>query len=193
MRHFFIFALPQSKIPWLAEFLTYKDWLCLNNISLAMKNVRDLDTMLERPRIGYADESLAMIWPEIVDRAPSARLVTIRKPVTDVEAEMAQGGWTDYGNALRRIDFALNEIESLSGTLRIDYDKLDTEPTAKRLFEHCLPYPFDREWWNFMRTKRVEQNPGIIQAAIEHNAHGYVNTFSSAARYFDKRLAEQRA
>lgn len=111
--------------------------------------------------------------------------------MAQVAAEMQSSGLAPAIPALRRIDFALNEIESLSNVLRVEYSKLDEEDTARRLFEFCLPYPFDKDWWEAGRKVPVEVPVASLAAKAVLNERGYVNTFGKAIQYYDGRLAER--
>lgn len=191
MKPFVVFTLPCPREAWLAAFLSYADVTCVYNASLDLRHIDDLYSVLDVPRHGFVDTSLAMLWPEIVDHVPFARLVTVRQPVEQVLAYMAERGFATAESAVRRLDFALNEIESLSNVLRLGHDELEHEAGARKLFEFCLPYQFDLAWWHTGKDVPIEISASALAAKASANAEGYFNTFARASHYYDKRLAEQ--
>lgn len=194
MKPFVVFAMPYTRDAWIAAFLSYRDVSCLYNVSLDLKSIDAVYRLLEAPKHGLVDTSLALVWPEIVDHAPHARLVTVRRDPSVVLDEMVSRGFDRQANApmIERINFALDEIESLSNVLRLEYDDLGQEATAKKLFEFCLPYSWDKEWWEAGKDIPIEISAASLASKVSANAEGYQNTFGSASRYYDRRLAEKR-
>jgi hypothetical protein len=57
-------------------------------------------------------------------------------------------GYPVQDGALARLDRKLTQIERRwPKALSVRYDDLGTEDGCRAIFEHCLPYAFDREWW----------------------------------------------
>jgi hypothetical protein len=167
--------------------------MCFHNVSVALKKASDLDLIFDRQKFGIADTSLALIWPEVIEKLSHAKIVVLRRPIDEVLYAMTLQGYDPRAveGALRRIDFALDEIESLSGVLKVKFDDLFKEPTAKRLFEFCLPYKFDPDWWAIAKSVIVEQDQQVLQAKLAANAVGYNNVFGQACAYYDGRLKQK--
>jgi GNAT superfamily N-acetyltransferase len=104
------------------------------------------------PNTGTVETAAAGYWRLAGRLAPNARIAVIRRPVNDVIDSLRAIGWSADGVAFRRIleayDRKLDQIEArVPGVLSVSFDDLATEEGCSRLFEHCLPYRFDPEWW----------------------------------------------
>lgn len=193
MKQFMIFTQPFCEANWLGALLTYKDFVTVLDPSLYMKSVHDLDMLLALRMRGFIDTNMALLWPEVVDRAPGMRLAVIRRPREEVllAGEMAGVANGNEEDAMRRLDIALNEIESLSGVLRVAYDGLAGEAGLKRLFEFCLPYKWDREWYKFCAALRGGMELPNNALIAQRNLDGIAQTFGPAVAYYNTRLAER--
>lgn len=68
--------------------------------------------------------------------------------VASVQKFGYQINWDHFAFSMRMLDRKLDQIEKrIPNTLRVTYDELQTEAACQAVFEHCLPYKFDREWW----------------------------------------------
>ena len=111
---------------------------------------------LARRRSGACwDASVMSGWP------------TVRRPVADVvvslQAIAPEAFDTDAVTAtMTRLDRKLDQIERrLPDVLSVAYDDLATEAGCRRLWEHCLPYPFDARWHARLADVNVQENLGL--------------------------------
>jgi len=193
MRPFVVFAMPRSRSAWLGAFLTYGEWVCLHDISAAFQSTEDITRVLGRPHTGICDTQIALLWPEVIEASPSARLVTLRRPKNEIIASGERLGFntSKIGHAIDRLDIAMKEIEGLSGVLKITFADLATEAGCKRVFEHCLPHLFDRGWWQAISPMNIQVDPEIALVRIQRNLAGIATTYKSAVHYYDGLMRRQ--
>ncbi len=159
---FVIYAMPRSRTTWLSEFLSYSDWRCYHEIAVTMRSIEDVRAFLARPCTGTSDTAAAPGWRLIRHLAPDVRSVVIRRPIDDVFDSLMQLGIAYDKPALRRIlvylDRLLVEISRQDNCLSVDYEYLDDEGACREIFEHCLPYTFDRPWWLWYKNRDVQMD-----------------------------------
>lgn len=157
---FLILALPRSRSLWLSQFLSYGDWLCGHDELMRMRSLADCRAWFTQPNIGTVETAGAPFWRLI---PPGIRIVTVRRPVADVHASVlrALSGCDEIAmlRILRATDRKLDQIEArMPDVLSVRYEDLADEATCKRIFEHCLPYPHDPDWWLGWHEHRVSGN-----------------------------------
>jgi hypothetical protein len=52
----------------------------------------------------------------------------------------------------------LEKISARPGVLTADFKDLVRPDVCAAIFEHCLPYRFDEEWWEFMEARNVQSD-----------------------------------
>ena len=154
IRPFFILGLPRSRTYWLSKFLTYRQWTCGHEELRHIRTMEDAKSWLSQPFTGSAETALAPFWRLL---PKDARLVIIRRPVAEVKDSLLRLNLGDGGafdpmaldGLLKRLDAKLDQIESRwrGPIIEVRYEGLNTENACKAIFEHCLPYDFDHEWW----------------------------------------------
>ena len=190
-RNFAIFATPRSRSAWLGAFLTYRDWVCWHNPTIGLHGVGDLDKLLHRPMTGICDTSWAVLWPEVIDRDPSLKIVVLERDVDEVIDSLREIGPFDEGQArviLARLRIALGELKQLSGTLTISAASLEDPAVAKRVFEFCLPYKFDPEWYSVISKINIQPDIANLLSMAKANSRGLANTYGLANSYYDSRV-----
>lgn len=193
-RPFVIFAMPRSRSTWLGALLTYREFVCLHDISAAFQSTADITTVLSRPHTGMCDTQAAFLWPDIVEASPSAKLVTLRRPRGEIMESFKKLGGVDLDRVaynLDRLELAFNEIEELTGVLKVTYKDLGTEAGCRRVFEHCLTYPFDKRWWKALRNLNIQVDLEVAHAQVKQNQKGIATTFRSAIHYYDGLMRKQ--
>src|ERR1700744_2255694 len=163
-RPFLIYALPRSRTAWLSMFLTYRDWTCLHEVAIQMRDPVEISRLFRDPRIGSAETAAAPGWQIIEHYCPGLKRVVIRRPIDDVVASVIAADVADIAIydeiKLRRIMEReardLTRISALSGTLTVDFADLATEDGCAAVFEHCLPYKFDRAWFEQWRYRNIQ-------------------------------------
>jgi hypothetical protein len=163
---FIIFALPRSRTAWLSEFLTYGKWFCRHEHAIRLRSIDDFKAALAQRYVGYAETAAGPAWYLISHFRPDVRAVVVRRPVEETIAAMIEAGRVagiSYDeHALTRVmtygERCLERISKLPGTLTINHADLDQEKICRRVFEYCLPYRFDRDWWLSLRERNIQVN-----------------------------------
>jgi hypothetical protein len=186
---FVIHALGRSRTAWLAKFLTYGDWTCLHEQVIHLRRIEDIAPMFSRPRTGYAETAASFGWPLILDANPDIVQVVVGRDPDEASAAMAASyarAGIGCDAAMMRAIFArgarvLEKISALPGVLTLSYEDLDTEECCRAVFEHCLPYDWDRAWWGHMRRQHVEADLAAMVAYYWAHREG-VETFKALCR-----------
>ena len=153
-RPFFILGLPRSRTYWLSKFLTYREWTCGHEELRHIRTMEDAKSWLAQPFTGSAETSLAPFWRLL---PKDARLVIVRRPVSEVKDSLLRlnlGGSGAFDpialdGLLKRLDAKLDQIEARwrGPIIEVQFAGLSSETACKAVFEHCMPYEFDAEWW----------------------------------------------
>lgn len=163
MPPFIVYALPRSRTAWLASFLSYRDWTCGHEEALHARSVDDVKAWFSQPNTGTAETLGATWWRTVQAVAPSARVVTIRRPVADVVASLMRTGlFPDAAllhSQMAKADRKLDQVERrVPGVLSIPFADLAQEATCARVFEHCLPHAHDPAWWAHLDAQNIQIN-----------------------------------
>lgn len=186
---FIIHGLGRSRTAWLAEFLTYGEWACLHEQAPKLRTMEDLKAMLAQPKHGYSETAASFGWPLILNARPDIKQVVIRRDTQDAIAAMQQNyerNGLEFDRAKLDAIFhrgakVLERISALPGVLTLTYADLDSEEGCRRIFEFCLPYEWDREWWMKMRDTRVESD--LIAIVSDYQQHrDDIEAFKSLSR-----------
>jgi hypothetical protein len=116
--------------------------------------MEDVRSYLSQPCVGSAETMAAPFWRTLGDVAPDARVVVVRRPVEAVVDSLMrlQGCQFDapaLTRAMRRLDAKLDQVQRrVRNVLTVSFEDLATEDACQRVFEHCLPYRHDHEWWS---------------------------------------------
>lgn len=191
-RPFIVFAMPRARSAWLSAFLTYGEWTCIHEMSVAFGQISDLDKILSRPRTGVCDTQLALCWPEVIGRWPQAKLVVLRRPKAEVVRSCEALGWHGpmLERAVDRLSLALDEVSTLKGVLCTSFQELKHESKARSVFEHCLPCAWDPGWWEHTKDLNIQIRPEVLIARAQANRLGIERTFGRATAYYDSRVLQ---
>lgn len=121
----------------------------------------DLRAWLAIPSTGTAETAAAPFWRTLMNLRPDARVVVVRRPVDQVVESLTRlGHWADRGRLeadIRRLDAKLNQIvKRVPGVLVVSYESLASEEGCKRVFEFCLPFKHDPDWWRYWAKINVQ-------------------------------------
>ena len=57
----------------------------------------------------------------------------------------------------------------LPNALVVNFDELRSETTCSQIFEFCLPYPFDQEWWQGISRVNLQINmPAFMRYVVAY-------------------------
>lgn len=199
MSPFIIYALPRSRTAWLAEFLTYGPWTCFHERAVTMRSLKDVRAFFSQPHMGTVETGVSPGWPLINALVPNIRTVAIHRPVDDVvksikEIDVSSFATYDYEKLRRNLTHmsrCLKRISDLPGVLSVEFSGLESEATCKAIFTHCLPYHFDRPWWDFMKDQNVQIDvPEHVRYCLAHKTE--IEKFKRECKSHLRALAQRR-
>jgi len=162
---FIVYGLPRSRTYWLSRFLSYGDYQCGHDQIRYARGIDDVKSWLAMDFAGTSETAAAPWWRLVQNYRPDIRSVVIRRPVRDsVESWLSldmDGVCTldrpGTEKLFARLDHKLDQIEKrVPGVLSVRYDDLNDEATCARVFEHCLPYRHDHEWWALLASQNLQ-------------------------------------
>lgn len=162
MPPFVILSLPRSRSRWLSCFLSYGDWQCGHDEIRHFRALDDVKSWLAQPNTGSAETGAAPFWRLLLKYQPDARIITIRRPVTEVIHSLQATG-VPFDDTLVpliwRLDRKLDQIEHRVPNVRsFNYHDLQDEAVCAELFEHCLPYQHDPAWRRQLDAMNLQIN-----------------------------------
>lgn len=172
---FVIFSLPRSRSYWLSQYLSHRDWSCGHDQARYVRGLDDVRCWLSQEMTGTVETAVSPYWRLMLSIRPDIRVVTIRRPVDEVvQSAMAVGDISDPIAAtatMQRLDHKLDQIEArIPGVLSVRYGDLADESTCAELFEHCLPYDHDSEWWWALKNTNLQINlPALARYEAAHS------------------------
>lgn len=157
---FVIFGLPRSRTFWVSRFLTYRDWVCGHDEARHVRAIEDVRSWMAQRNVGTVETAASPFWRLL---AAGIRVAVIRRSVDEVVASTdATGVAIDrdaYVARLRLRSMKLDQIEKrVPGALSVRFSDLAREDACAALFEHCLPYRHDSEWWRDMDAANLQIN-----------------------------------
>lgn len=170
MTPFCIYGLPRSRTSWLSMFLSYKDWNCHHERAMYMRSMADVVELFSTPNTGSAETGAPYGRCLLKYFVPNLKEVVILRPVDEVVDSLMNLDVSEVAtfdrNKLRKIiergERALKRIITDPNVLVVNYSDLDKEETCARIFEFCLPYKFDREWWGYYKNKNIQVNMKLL-------------------------------
>lgn len=161
---FIIYALPRSRTAWLSSFLTYGDWECYHESAMFMRSMDDVRKFFNSGNVGCAETAAAQGYQLIRHAAPNITEVVILRPVDEVVNSLIKAAGTNvYDEKIlrRNMEYGhrmLLKIAQDNGVMTVNYDDLNREDVCAAIFEYCLPYEFDKEWWESLKDKNIQVN-----------------------------------
>lgn len=153
---FLVLGLPRSRTYWLSKFLSYRDYECGHEEARYLRSFDDAKIWLNRDFRGSSETAVAPFWRLIFKTNPNLKVVVVRRPVSEVVASTLALDMNGVGsfdaellaNEMIKLDRKLAQIERrVPNVLSVQFCDLNGARTARAVFEHCLPYPFDAGWW----------------------------------------------
>lgn len=161
---FIIYALPRSRTAWLSNFLTYGDWTCHHEHAIFMRSIGDIKDFFSHPNIGCAETAAVAGRHLIHSVCPNIKEVVILRPVDEVVDSFMNLDISDIATynreKLQKViayeDRMLRKITEEPNVLTVNFEDLKHEETCAKIFEHCLPYKFDKTWWESLKNKNIQ-------------------------------------
>lgn len=164
MHSFVVFALPRSRTAWLSQFLTYGEWACGHDAVRHLRTMDDVRSWFSQPATGTVETAAAPWWRFLKDR--DVRVVTVRRPVEECVASLMRLPVAFDEMALRgvltKLDRKLDQIEARLPCLSVRFADLADEHKCGEVFEYCLPYAHDGDWWMACAARNVQVNMVVL-------------------------------
>ena len=152
---FIVLSLPRSRSAWMAHFLRYGGTRVGHDLIPQCSSIAEFRARLA-PLAGTCETGAVLGWKLIKSELPSAKLVVVKRDPLEVAGSLAKFGIEPDLDELVRRWVMLDIVSDLPGTLTIPYHALRTPEACKALFEFCLDFPFDWDWWSNLHTLRIE-------------------------------------
>lgn len=152
-------GLPRSRTDWLSKFLTYGDHVCGHEELRHCRSLDDVKAWLGMGNAGSAETSAAPWWRLLTRTVPGVKIVVVRRPVAEVVDSLAAFGLDRavMEPLMRKLDAKLAQVvKRVPDVLEVTFDSLNDEATCKAVFEHCLPYEFDRLHWAKLAGQNIQ-------------------------------------
>lgn len=161
---FIVYGLPRSRTAWVSMFLTYGDCTCHHEKAMFLRSMDDVRELFSPRNTGTVETGAPYGRCLVKWLVPNIKEVVILRPVDEcIDSLMAIDfeGMFIFDRAklqklMTRGRRCLEKIAKDPNVLVINYDDLNNEETCARLFEFCLPYKFDKEWWEYMKDKNIQ-------------------------------------
>ncbi len=173
-----IYGLPRSRTFWLSRFLSYGDWEGWHEPAIRFRGVEDVRSWFAQDCTVTADTGAATWWRLIQSVRPDAKVLVVRRPVAEVVDSLMRldmRGTAAFDRAsltrrLERMDRKLDQIEArVPAALSVRFDDLASEDTCARVFEHCLPYGHNPDWWGKMAAQNLQCDlPALVRYQTAH-------------------------
>jgi GNAT superfamily N-acetyltransferase len=132
-----------------------------------LRSLDDLASWFSQPCTGTIETAVAPFW-RLLERFGDVGVVVLRRPVAEVVASFraAAPGYFEgpaIETAMHRLACKLDQIERrLPGVLAVTFEELGTEAGCRKLWEHCLPYPFDATWYAMLAPVNIQVSLGLL-------------------------------
>lgn len=124
--------------------------------------MQDVKAYFSLPKTGTVETAAAPYWRYIQTHQPDIKMVVVRRPVEEAVESAMRTGIFDRDlitKVMIKADKKLDQIEQrVEGIMSVRYDDLQHEHTCQAIFEHCLPYPHDRAWYEAMVPLNLQIN-----------------------------------
>lgn len=156
-RPFIILALPRSRTAWLAHYLTLgSEFLIGHDTLVECASIEDFLGQFASGMAGTVETGAMLGWRLLRARMPSAHLVTVHRPVSEVEASLRKFGLAPDLAELEARNGLLEACAMSPGTQSFAWEDLSLPLVGQWLFEHLLERPFDEAWHQRMCEVNIQ-------------------------------------
>lgn len=166
---FVVFSMPRSRSAWLSSFLTFGEWQCGHDELRHVRSLDDVRSWLSQPSTGTVETAAAPFWRLLAEFRPDARVVTITRPIPEIIDSFQRAGGecnaAALANTLCRLEVKLWQIaERWPDARTYTFRDLSNEEVCRDIFEHCLPYRHDPQWFARVSAVNIQHSvPAIIR------------------------------
>jgi hypothetical protein len=173
---FIIYTAGRSRTAWLSAFLTYGKCVCHNEIAAGFRDWTEVVDVFS-DGVGSAETAAAPAWRLFKHFVPSAKTVVVQRDVDDIVAsfarhEIAEIATVDEDKLRKVVSYSnrcLQEISTQPGVLTVQFADLEREAACRQVFEHCLPYEFDRAWWRDLAAQNIQTDALSLVRYFQEN------------------------
>jgi len=168
---FLIFGLPRSMTAWLSTFLTCGPVFCQHELSGKLDSAQEIADSIRQqpfPFSGLADPGALMIWRELTELLPDAKLIYIRREPRKSREALAATGNVDPNLLFPRYVELIQRSTELCLRTKpkiLEFYSLAEAATLRSLWSYVTDAPLSEAHLTKMMTLRVTQKDEIIQAA----------------------------
>lgn len=188
---FIVYALPRSRSFWLSQYLSYGDYECAHEHARHLRTMGDIRSWLAQDYTGTAETTVAPWWRLVRQIRPDIRTLVVRRPVGEVVESLMRldmAGVCSFGRdvltrQIQRLDRALDRIEAnVQGVMSVRFDDLADEDVCAEVFEHCLGYAHDHDWWASIEKVNLQVNMrAMMRYYLAHKEQ--IEALAKAAKY----------
>ena len=187
-------GLPRSRTAWLARYLSYGGWWCGHEQLRYARSMEDVKAWLNTPLSGTSETALAPWWRLI---PPQVKVVVIRRNPGEVLRSVQNLGWQFDGptlwKTLLRLDAKLDQVvRRRPGVLEVAYGDLQLEDACAEVFEHCLPFEHDSNWWRLVSAINIQCDFNAVMRYAAANRAG-MEKFAQVAKVETQRVMAARS
>jgi hypothetical protein len=161
---FIIYALPRSRTAWLSKFLSYGEWTCYHEQTAYANSLEEVSAFFSHPHTGTAETVATTGRALLKHHIPGLKEVVILRPIEEVIRSANNiylgGEFVLDQDILRkgliRAERELRRISEDKNVLTVKYEDLNKEDACVQVFEFCLPYKFDKDWWESLRYNNIQ-------------------------------------
>lgn len=163
---FVILGLPRSRTYCLSQWLARPGASVGHDLAIEADSIQAWLDLLW-PLAGTCETAAALAWPLLAKAMPGGKVVTIRRPIEEVERSLANFGIQGVRDELALRDAALDAAEA-AGALSIPFAELEDVNCCAWLYEHLTGAPFDfNHWQRWSRTNSQVDMPVVLARQAE--------------------------
>lgn len=158
MRPYFILGTPRSRTAWLAEFLSRPGRQCVHEPSRFFCEAADVFRYALQPAAAASDSLLTFRWRLLLEAAPDARIVVVRRPVEDVVESFARKGWAPPGlvASVRRLWSEVEGMCEVAQVLSVPFAALGRQDVCSTVYEYCHETPTPAGHWERLSGQNIQ-------------------------------------
>lgn len=175
--NFIVYGIDRSRTRWLSEFLTCYDHSCEHDLAPRLRQPQDIYDYFSQPNVGSCETGSSQAYHIIEHACPGIKTVVVKRDLEEVMNSILKldlSGIATYDPVVLRKHLMygqrmLDKISKRPDVLTLNFSDLGTEEGCKSVFEHCLPYEFNRDWYMYLKDKNIQVDVRkTVQYFLDH-------------------------